>query len=341
MHPLFQQYQLTLLGRIKANALSKLSNSVEKIPSQREFFREVFRVWKLNPMAGLFYVNLLDCWRIDPVEFPAAFPAKAVYTILEKLNRDECFDRIYAEGRAHGEAGLPQFGCLVLGHRRPTNEPGYYAAIYSDNDSERCAFCSLVPDGVEGNGQVAVLTTDGWKNIFPEDVTNHAPARVMLATFRHHLDKIEPREIQIAGIKQDSAYEPPHDDELMRYLEAAMKGKMQITTATTSLKRVVPHNMDFCFRFPASSLQSLTTRIQRGYRPTMVVYWNGSEFIMSDDYPDYLAYRKAECEDVPVAILGDFPKNVADVIKCGGVELLPAVGMGSGIVYPAPPERRV
>ena len=191
MHPLFQQYQLTLLGRIKAHEMSKLSGSMDSVPSRRAFFREVFRIWKLNPMAGLFFFNVLDCWRIDRVQFPAHFSAEDVRVILKKLNRAEYFERIFAEGRADGVADLAQFGCLILGHRRPTGEPGYYAAIYSDEDYERCAFCSLVPDGVEGNGKVAVLTSEGWKDVSVEDITNHLPVRVMLASFRHHLDKVD------------------------------------------------------------------------------------------------------------------------------------------------------
>jgi hypothetical protein len=336
VHPLFEQYQTTLLGRLKTRALSELSGSLEKLPSNRELFRRVFAEWKKNSAAGKFYYNLLDTWRIDPIEFPAKFGQRAVTSLLAELNRVEYFERIYAEGRVHGLPETPTVGCLVLGHRRPNDEPGYLASIFPSEDPHRGWFCSVVPSGSKGVGNISVMTKSGWQDIRPDQVTECVAARVTLATLRNHLEKIDPRPIALNEIKSNPADEPPTDAEYMRRIEAAAKKQIAVTTATTSLRKVAPHSIDFCARYKPDRVGAIALRILNGYRPTLAVYWNGSSFVMSDDYPDYLAYKQARCDDVSVAILGEFPKQLVKVRKRGGVELLPPAGLALTGVHPAP-----
>ena len=70
MYPPYQQYRTTVLGRLKTKALIDLSGSPQLLPSQRAFFAEVFEYWKANSVAGRLYYNLLDCYRIEPTQFP-------------------------------------------------------------------------------------------------------------------------------------------------------------------------------------------------------------------------------------------------------------------------------
>lgn len=337
MHPLYQQFQATLLGRLKAKEQIRLSGSEERLPSQKAFFREVLARWKTNPAEGRFYFNLLDCTVVNPVEFPDSFSRRDVLSLLADLNRAEYFDRIYAEGRLRGEAGLPQKGCLILGHIRENGDPVYHAAIFSEGDIDHCSFCRLVPKGVDGDGEIAILTDEGWSKLSPRKATTCSPARVMLAALRSHVERIGPRYVPTAELKEDPADEPPHDAELMRRLTAVIKGTMPVTTATVALTSISPHSIDFCFHFSPDRIRPTTNRIHRGYRPQMAVYWNGSSFIMSDDYLAYLAYQQAEHEQVPVAILGEFPAEIANVHNVGGHELLPPLGIEGGGRYPAPP----
>jgi hypothetical protein len=314
----------------------ELSGSQEILPSRRQFFRRVFDKWKQKPLAGRFYYNLLDTSRIDPLEFPAKFSRKAVLDVLAKLNRVEYFWRIYAEGRLHGTAGNPVVGCLVLGHRRPNGGPGYLAAVYPKEDAERCWFCSIVSDGAEGPGRIEVVTDDGWKDVPPEDVNDCASARVALAALQNHLRKVDGRPVASYEIEPSVDDEAPADAEYRRRIQATAKSRIPVTLARTPLSNLTPHSVDFCVKYHPDRLHSLVLRILHGYRPTMVVYWNGSTLVMSDDYPDYLAYQQARCSEVSVAILGKFPPEAVNVIRSGGLELLPAAACGTVGVPPEP-----
>jgi hypothetical protein len=108
---------------------------------------------------------------------------------------------------------------------------------------------------------------------------------------------------------------------------------MLITRGLVPMASILPHSLDFCLKFGPERVRPLALRIGRGYRPVMTAYWNGSAFVMSDDYPDYLAYKCAKCAEVPVAIMGAFPHGTAIVEQIGGWELLPPCGIAR---YPIP-----
>jgi len=336
MHPLFEQYQTTLLGRLKTKALCELSGSLEKLPSNQEFFRRVFAEWKKNSLGGRFYYNLLDTWRIDPIEFPAKFSRKDALSVLADLNRVEKFWRIYAEGRVHGVPETPLVGCLVLGHRRPNGEPGYLGAVYAADDPYRCMFASVVPSAVDVAGRVDVITDKGWQEVPLEGVNDCVPARVTLATLRNQLRKVDGKPVAWYEIDAQEADEPPIDPEYARRIEGVAKKRMSVVVGLTSLNNIVPHSLDHCLRFQADRLHSLVLRILNGYQPQMVVYWNGFAFVMSDDYVNYLAYKQAKSDHVSVAILGEFPTQLVKVKGSGGVELLPGAAGGLRGVHPKP-----
>jgi hypothetical protein len=58
--------------------------------------------------------------------------------------------------------------------------------------------------------------------------------------------------------------------------------------------------------------------------------------VMSDDYPLYIAYRRASCEEAAVSILGSFPPDLVQAQEIGGVDLLPPPAVASADVSPAP-----
>lgn len=334
MHPLYTQYQTTLLGRLKIQAQSRLTGSLEEVPSQYELFTEVFKRWKENPLAGRFYSNLLDCSTVHRMDFPARLSARAVRAIMAKMRLTEYFARIYAEGHMLGELGSPEYGCLILGSRLEDGSAVYHAIVLRDSDIDHCNCCMLTAGGVRSAERISLLTTDGWIDFTPGAATNYSPVRAMLTTLSAHLDKVGPRSIPVENIKVDLSNEPPYDPELMRRLHAVYNGRMTVATATISLASIIPNSLDFCLQLPPSGWKVIARRVCRGFRPVLAVYWDGSRFIMSDDHGAYLAYKKAGSEKVPVAILGEFPPHAATAERVGGPELLPPVEVKSEVVYP-------
>src|SRR6266567_3982717 len=102
MQALLEQNQLTVLGRARNRIFSSITGGLDEMPSERELMRYLMHRWKENAHDARFHFHLLFSNRINRVEFPGRFPAKAFKEMLAKLDRPEMFDRIYAEGRLHG-----------------------------------------------------------------------------------------------------------------------------------------------------------------------------------------------------------------------------------------------
>jgi hypothetical protein len=143
-----------------------------------------------------------------------------------------------------------------------------------------------------------------------------------LATLKQHLEKFRPTEVSIADLEIDERTYGPDDPELMARLEALVRNETRITMGTTALENLQPFSMAFCMQI-AELANSVT--IDRGALPALLVYWNNGKFVMSDDYLPFLAYREMRLEEVPVAVIGDFPAELVRVEKRGGHELLPPV----------------
>jgi hypothetical protein len=149
------------------------------------------------------------------MEFPARISVKEFNTILGRLNRPEVFYRISAEGRIHGVPSTPSRGCLVLGHERPSGEPGYYACVFGDEFLDRLSFVSLVPPGRCNDSRVEILTSDGWREVIAAEANSVTEVRIVLAALREHLDWTDGR-INRRNLIEDPATKPPEDSEYMR-----------------------------------------------------------------------------------------------------------------------------
>jgi hypothetical protein len=56
----------------------------------------------------------------------------------------------------------------------------------------------------------------------------------------------------------------------------------------------------------------------------MLLYWNGTSFTVSDDYPLYLAERALQREMVEAVVMEEVPTELSDsVLRRSGPELIP------------------
>ncbi len=323
MHPLLVHNQATVLGRTKNLIFSRITGGFEQLPSQRELMRYIMQRWKENAEDGRFQFHLIQCSDANQMEFPAEFSIADFDSVLADLNRGEILESVYAEGKILGQTDQRALGCLVLGHERPNGEPGYYSVSVDDRDFlERRSFTSVVPDGRNGPGRVDILSANGWRKVTAKDIARFPQAMMTLAALKAHLKDIRPKEVRISDLKIDERTYGPDDPALMVRLDALMRKEIRITTGTTALANIQPFSMPFCMQ--VAKLGS-SSSIERGQRPPLLVYWDNGKFIMSDDYLPFLTYREMKPENVPVAILGDFPVQLVSVEKRGGYELLPPV----------------
>jgi hypothetical protein len=134
--------------------------------------------------------------------------------------------------------------------------------------------------------------------------------------------------------KEDPNLRPPKDKTLIALIMSASIGKIKCTLTSIPLSMIQPYNLDFCISFPKEAIKWAAKEIQKGVVSPLILYWDGNSFIMSDDYPDYLAYRSLNYESVPAVILGDFPEKYAQsALKIGGAELIPPVRVRFGNNY--------
>ena len=140
MHPLLEHNRRSVFGRIKNELMARITGSQSVIPSDREVMRFLLEAWKDNVESGRFLFHVIRTAPIQHMEFPARISVKEFENIHRRLNRSEVFYRILAEGRVHGFGDNPSRGCVILGHERPSGEPGYYATVFGDDFLDRSSF---------------------------------------------------------------------------------------------------------------------------------------------------------------------------------------------------------
>jgi len=123
----------------------------------------------------------------------------------------------------------------------------------------------------------------------------------------------------------DTDTEPTLVQELLDRLSQLNEGKIQCHEADVPLEMIQPSDPYFCLEYPSHAILTFKGELQKGKRPHLLVYWSGTDFVMADDYGNYLAYRLLQIDPVPCAILGDFQPKLPRVGKSGGWEVLPPV----------------
>ncbi len=104
---------------------------------------------------------------------------------------------------------------------------------------------------------------------------------------------------------------------------AAYRGESTICQARVPIELIKPHDLKFLASVAEGNLPAINQHSNSGQPESMVVYWNGSHFVMSDDYFIYAVCQKFEICEVNVAIIGEFPESLVKIEARGGVDLLP------------------
>jgi hypothetical protein len=209
--------------------------------------------------------------------------------------------------------------------------------IFSDDTTESVLFYSVVPDYKGDPGQISVLQPGNqWVDLNPDMAGQDPGARTVLATLANQLKRVEVKHVSIKELKEMPGTRPPEDDVLMALWHDAIEHKITVTTAVTAAELIRPYSHDFCLRCPEGIIAPTRDRILQGHRPAMAVYWDGKSFVMSDDYPAYIAYRQCDISEVHVAILGEFPSDKVTVLRSGERELLPPIVIQSHAEPAAP-----
>lgn len=324
MHPLLQQHQHSLLGRLRTKIYTQITGSDERLPTAREEWRFHMNEWKRNDSFARINFHLLHIDEAREISFPAKLPRQQIRAIMRNLSGRESIYRQYVEGKVTGQLNQQSVGCLVLGHTRPSGEPGYYAAILKDEAFPSCGYVSITPSCEAGKSCIAQLGKDGWHEFNATQAGNQIGICIAMTALQNcqipNPDGTVQMPINQLSINPENS--PPDDPECTRRLNLVMRRRMALT------KAIVPRTSVRLFspEFAATLKKDMVFMIaeQMATKPIeLLVYWDGNHFVSSDDDHSYLAYELLSVEHLPVVIMGEFPSDVARVERRGGYELMP------------------
>lgn len=333
MHPLLQQHQFSLLGRLRTKVFTRISGSDERLPTARELWRMHMTEWKLNPISGRIYFHLLHVESAQRVSFKSRLSRQEVRATLRHVAGHQAPLRQYVEGEIQFAPWKKQVGCLLLGHTRPSGEPGYYAAILSEEAFPSCGFVSIAPSLSLGHSVISELHADGWHDLSFAEAGRGDATRIALTALNEVRDSRGRIRVPADSIKIRPEDEPPGDPECTRRLNLVLRGRMPLTKATVPPSCVRLFDPGFSLKLDERLICAFADNMA-SHPSEMLVYWDGSHFIASDDYYLYAAYKTLSAASLPVVIMGDFPDDLARVASRGGQEFLPPVGISRERVMP-------
>jgi len=258
------------------------------LPTARELWRSHMGAWKQGVMAGRIEFHLLHVEEARETHFSAKLSRQEVRAILRHAAGREAQWRQYIEGELKGVPGSPKVGCLVLGHTRASGEPGYHVAILKEDEfPEACSFCFIGPSSKAGKSIISVLSREGWRDLSPTQAGEHINAGIALSALRFVPDSKGAMLVPIDQIKVPSK-QWPEDPECSRRLNLVFRRRMSLTKAT------VPRNSVRLFspEFAATCDKEIVIRIAQKMQGTpqeLLVYWDGTRFVSSDDEHSFLA----------------------------------------------------
>lgn len=320
MHPAFKEFQKTHIGRLKARALSQISGTDEEFPSERETISGIMDACLQNSEWGRFLFHIIYCTRCESVEAVEKVSVKQVRRCLGLLGRHKPVWRLVVEGSTPDNNRFLSF--VILGHNRPDNQPGYYVATFNSDDYQQMGFLSVVPDCSQG-ARIDMLGKEGWKNISLKSAASTPEIATLLQGIWQFLTRPQKQMVHANELKFDNRWEAPHDEDFFSLVLAAYRGENTVCQARVPIELVKPHDLKFLASVTEGRLPAVNLHSNGGQPESMVVYWNGSHFVMSDDYFIYAVCQKFEVCEVNVAIIGEFPESLVKIEARGGFDLLP------------------
>jgi hypothetical protein len=323
--PLIDNYRQTLLGKLKLKLFARIVAKLERVPSHRRVLRYILDQWRKAPMWGELATNVLLCrspYRYELRDLPHMGPNLKASS-LDFLPRQALFSEV----RGEFSDTIKEMGLLILGRTALDGTECFMVCLLTE---------SAFPDAVVGLYHVFLGTEairvsrfgrkkhrDLSERAVLQDQMATLVLRVLLNIANEHRPKMV-KTSELDGVPEVAR--PPTDRRLMRLLKEALRGKVPIIRGMTHISLVHPHSLDHCLSIPTPIIEGEVKRISnRKAPPAMLVYWSGTDFVMSDDYVLYLAHRKLRNTRVPVVVIGACPAEHVEVQAVGGPELLPPV----------------
>jgi hypothetical protein len=127
---------------------------------------------------------------------------------------------------------------------------------------------------------------------------------------RNNMDIKFQKEPKIKKIKIKQlkiAYDVPRDERFQELFTKHLKNEgVVLDEVMADISQIEPFSKDV--EVPQRFIKMMEAAIGNGQKPEIYVYKKGTKYIMSDDYPAYLAYLALGWNRVPVSVLKDVKK---------------------------------
>lgn len=280
--------------------------------------------WKRNPSAARIHYHLANVNTISRVPWQANLSRQRVRATLRHLADHRAPLSQYVEFEIPGPNGVQNVGCLLLGHTRTTGEPGYYAAILTEDAFPSCGYISIAPCRDLKKSFISELHVDGWRDLTMTEAGKRDAARIALLALDEVPDSKGRIRMSSDQIVISSEFDPPHDFECTRRIKLVMRHRMPLAKAMVRRLHVRPFDEEFTATLPKERIKWMAGLLANAPRE-LLVYWNGKQFVSSDDHLAYRGYESLSVEYLPVVIMGDFPSELTRIEQRGGYELMPPV----------------
>lgn len=330
-----QQQKKSLLGRLQWRWFSEFHDA-ESLPDEAQIRRRLLESHRENPSYGAFLEKLIGCRvttvrKLTEMEFGFDIP-----DLLDRLEHSP-----WSTARFLEIQGLPspfsECEGIFIYQEKLRNQGRVYVITFFDQASfPEVGRMELRACKSEPEPFLSVLTTSGYRNHTLESLLNDSDEidpqiKVALLSLQC-LDAEKPYMSKAldhasASDTQESPLFPPPEDALCeRLLDGVNLNEVCCTKLEVPLGDIEPANYDYALLYPAGLIKPLIQELKAGSKAEILVYWNGSAFVMSDDYAAYLAVRALGLPHVTVVVMGDYPEDVYGKGQKGGKELLPALG---------------
>jgi hypothetical protein len=323
-------FTASLLGRLKLKLYQKMTSREDFLPEDRSLTRYLFQRYRINAQSGVLFTHILSQTSAARLDYSKVEKGPDVGKLLSNLEKNPLKGSAFIE-ITNCPSPLPSIlGACI--HCQKLRDGSYVYFITLLDEHTFPDFCLSRVEILTGEEQSSllsnVLTASGFEHFYVNDYQKSTFTLVALNALQNISETHGIRLMSVGKLKNLKTHPdllPPRDNKLLALLVSTMRGKTECVQTKINLSMIQPFNLDFCFSYPVKEVKWAIGMIRKGSETPMLVYWNGSAFIMSDDYAHYLGYRSLDYKEVPIVIVGKFPKDIIGEYITGGPELIPPV----------------
>jgi hypothetical protein len=329
-----ENFQSNIFGKIRLNLYKLISKKDDYFPSDKQIKEFIRNQLRLNSEFGRFYMHLITNSFPICINYSNLKEPKNVEDLLLNLEvspKKEAYLVEIAEPTSPFKNSIGAYiscedlmpdGYVYVIRFFDENFPEFFFTQIEIRASEKYPN-PIFSEFIKTDWQIYDFVS--CKKSFFVDLS----LKLLGQDFsKNKLQQLTIEEAILLNSNSENRYNPPIDNHLMSLLKLTIKGQLIASKTKLELKRIRPHSIEFCLDFPKDIVEKVADKIKSEEDFPLLIYWKGENFVMSDDYPMYLAYRLLDIKVVPVVILGSYPTEIVEEqIMVGGKELLPLVGV--------------